>query len=159
MAVARGAHLGSVGVKDGLVVGLAILVEDSVVLGVDLVAVALGRLLGHLDTAVGHECALEGLVGLQANDLLQVLELGVDVAGAVRGEAAHDLGLAVENAAVYALLLLEFLDLAPELIGGLGGTGEERLVAVILGVVALDKVADVHVVRPVTRREALPFFT
>ena len=153
------AHLGSVGVKDGLVVGLAILVEDLVILGVDLVAVALGRLLSHLDAAVGHECALEGLVGLEANDLLEVLELGVDVAGAVRGEAGDDLGLAVKHAAVGALLLLELLNLTPELVGGLGWTGEERLVAVVLGVVALDEVANVHVVRPVTRREAMPFFT
>ena len=159
VAVAGSAHLGGVGVKDGLVVGLAVLVEDLVILGVDLVAVALGRLLGHLDAAVGHEGALQGLVGLETNDLLEILELGVNVAGAIRGEARDNLGLAVKHAAVGALLLLELLDLAPELVGGLGGAGEERLVAVVLGVVALDEVADVHVVRPVTRREALPFFT
>ena len=159
VAVAGGAHLGGVGVKDGLVVGLVVLVEDLVVLGVDLVAVALCRLLGHLDAAVGHEGALQGLVGLEADDLLEVLEFGVDVAGAVCGEARDDLGLAVEHAAVGALLLLELLDLAPQLVGCLGGAGEERLVALVLGVVALDEVADVHVICPVTCREALPFVT
>jgi hypothetical protein len=157
--LAGSAHLGCVGVKDGLVVGLAVLVEDLVILGVDLVAVALGRLLRHLDAAVGHEGTLQGHVGLEANDLLEILELGVNVAGAIRGEARDNLGLAVKHAAVGALLLLELLDLAPELVGGLGGAGEERLVAVVLGVVALDEVANVHVVRPVTCREALPFFT
>ena len=31
-------------------------------------------LLRHLDAAVGHECTLQGLVGLQADDLLKLFQ-------------------------------------------------------------------------------------
>ena len=158
VGVAGGAHLGGVRVEHGLVVGLVVLVEDLVVLRVDLVAVALGGLLRHLDAAVRHERALEGLVGLKAHDLLEVLELGVDVARAICGEAAHDLGLAVEDAAVRALLLLKLLDLAPEPVRGLGRAGEEGLVPVVGRVVALDEVADVDVGRPVACGKSVPLF-
>ena len=113
MGVTGGAHLGGVSVEDGLVVGLVILVEDLVVLVIDVVAVVLGRLLCHLDATVGHEGTLEGLVGLEAHDPLEVLEFGVDVAGTIGGQAAHDLGLAVEDAPLGALFGLELLDLAP----------------------------------------------
>ena len=156
VGVAGGAHLGGVRVEDALVVRLAVLVEDLVVLVVDVEAVVLGGLLGHLDATVGHEGALERLVGLKAHDLLEILEVVVDVAGAVGGKARDDLGLALEDAVVGALGGLELLDLAPELVGSLGGAGEERLVAVVGGVVALDEVADVDVVHPVAALKAAP---
>ena len=138
--------------------GLAILVEDLVVLVVDVEAVVLGGLLRHLDAAVGHEGALERLVGLQAHDLLEVLGVLADVARAVGGQARDDLGLALENAAVGALGGLELLDLVPELVGGLGRLSEEGLVAVVGGVVLLDEVADVDVVHPVPLVESVPLF-
>ena len=157
VGVAGGAHLGGVGVEDGLVVGLVVLVEDLVELVVHVEAVVLGRLLGHLDAAVGHEGALEGLVGLEADDLLEVLGALADVARAIGGQARDDLGLALEDAVVGALLGLELLDLAPELVGGVGRAGEERVVAVVGGVVVLDEVTDVDVVHPVTAGKAGPF--
>ncbi len=158
VGVTGSAHLGGVRIEDALVVGLVVLVEDLRVLVVHVEAVVLGRLLGHLDAAVGHEGALEGLVGLEADDLLEVLGVLTDVARAVGGQAGDDLGLALEDAVVGALGSLELLDLAPELVGGVGRTLEERVVAVVDGVVLLDEVADVDVVHPVTTLEAVPLF-
>ncbi len=157
VAVASGAHLRRIGVEDGLVVGLVVLVEDLVVLIVHMEAIGLGRLLGHLDAAVGHEGTLEGLVGLKAHNALELGVVGVDVARAVGGQARDDLGLAVENAAVGALGGLELLHTAPKLVGRLGRTGEEALVAVVGGVVVLDEVANIDVVLPVASLEAVPF--
>ena len=113
VGVAGGAHLGGVRVEDALVVGLVVLVEDLVVLVVDVEAVVLGGLLRHLDAAVGHEGTLQRLVGLQADDLLEVLGVLTDVAGAIGGQAGDDLGLALEDAVVGALGGLELLDLVP----------------------------------------------
>ena len=156
VAVAGPLHLGGVGVKDGLVVGAGIFGKDLVQLGAGLVAVGGAGLLGHFDAAVGHKGPLEGLVGLQADDLLKVLEIFVDVAGAVRGQAADHFGLHVQHAAFGALFLLQLLQGAPELVGGFGGAGQEAFVPRIGGVVFLDKVADVDFFFPDTALKAFP---
>ena len=67
--VAGGTHLGGVAVEHRLVVGLVVFGKDLVEFCAGLVAVLLAGFLGHLDTAEGHEGALEGLVGLKAYDL------------------------------------------------------------------------------------------
>ena len=138
--------------------GTGILGKDLVQLFAGLIAVGRAGLLSHLDAAVGHESTLQGLIGLQADDLFQVLQLGVDVAGAVGGQAGNDLGLHIQNAALGTLGLLQLLQCAPELIGGLGGASQERLVAVIRGVVLLDKVADVDFLFPDAAFKAFPLF-
>ena len=97
---------------------------------------------------------LEGLVGLEADDLLERL---VDVAGAVGRDTRDDLGVHVKDAAVLALLLEEVHDLVPELRGGFSGAGEERGVALVGGVVLLDEITDVNLAIPVALSEALPF--
>ena len=153
-----GAHLGSVDVKDALVVGLA---TEGVVLHhvvVDLVAVLLGRLHRDADTAVDVQSALERLIGLQTDDGLALGVLVVDVAGRVAHDARDHLGVHVEAAALLALLGKETHDVVPEVLGALGGTSEERLIAFIGGVVALDKVADVNLVGPGAALEAFPCF-
>ena len=66
-------HLRGVGIKHSLIVGAGVVGKDLVQLGAGLVAVGGAGLLCHLDAAVGHEGALEGLVGLQTHDLLQIL--------------------------------------------------------------------------------------
>ena len=156
VGVAGGAHLGGICIEDGLVVRLMVLAEDLVVLVVDVVAVVLGCLLRHLDAAIGHEGALEGLVGLQADHLLKLLHRLVDVPRAVGREARHDLGLAIENTVMLALLGLELLQATPELVSRLGGAGEEALVALVLGVVVLDEVAHVDIIHPVAAGKAVP---
>ena len=57
-------HLGGVGVEHGLIVGAGVVGKDLMQLGRGLVAVGGAGLLCHLDAAVGHKGALEGLVGL-----------------------------------------------------------------------------------------------
>ena len=56
-----------------------------------------------------------GLVGLQADDLLKIFQALVDVAGAVCGQTADDLGLHIQHAALGALGLLQLLQCAQSL--------------------------------------------
>ena len=138
---------------------LAVFRKDFMELLRRLVAVGRAGLLGHLDAAVGHEGALEGLVGLKADNLLKVFGLGIDVTGAVGRHRADNLGLHVEHAALEALLPLQLLQLAPEDIGCLRGALEETLVAVIGSVVVLNKITHIHFVEPFHALEASPFIS
>jgi len=158
VGVAGGLHLGCVGVEHGLVVGAGVVGKDLVQLLAGLVAVGGAGLLGHLDAAVGHESTLEGLVGLQAHDLLQILQVFVNVAGAVGGQAADDLRLHVQHAALGALGLLQLLQGTPQLVGRLGGAGQKALVAVIRGVILLDEVAHIDFLFPDAALKAFPLF-
>jgi len=146
VAVAGLLHLGGVGIEHGLIMGAGVLGENLVQLLAGLVAVGGAGLLRHLDAAVGHEGALQGLIGLQADDLLEVLQLGVD------------LGLHVQHAALGALGLLQLLQRAPQLVGSVGRTGEEALVAVVGGVVLLDEVTGVDFLFPNAAFKAFPLF-
>ena len=148
MRLAGQAHLRRVGSKNTIIVRGGVLCKNALELRVDGVAVGLRRLHGHLDTAVGHECTLERLIRLNAHNLLQILELLIDVARAVGGETADDLRLALEHAAAGALLLLELLQSAPELIRSLRGSGQEALAPVVGLVVRLDEVTHVDLVLP-----------
>ena len=138
--------------------GTGVLGENLVQLLAGLVAVGGAGLLRHLDAAVGHEGALQGLIGLQADDLFQILQLGVDIAGAVGGQTGDDFGLHVQNAALGALLFLQFLQSAPQLVGSVGRAGEEALIAVIRGVVLLDEVTGVDFLFPDAAFKAFPLF-
>ncbi len=158
VAVAGLAHLGRVGVKHRLVVGAGVLGKDLVQFGAGLVAVGGAGLLRHLDAAVGHERALERFVGLQADDLLQVFERGVDVTGAVGRQAGDDLGLHIQHAALGALFFLQGLQRAPQLVGRVGRPGEETLVAGIGFIVFLDEVAGVDFLFPDAALKAFPLF-
>ena len=100
--------------------------------------------------------ALERGVGLQADDGLALGVLGVDVAGLVGQNARHDLGVHVQDAALLALLEKQRHDVIPQLDGALGGTHQERLVALVRGIVLLDEVADVNLVEPIAALEAFP---
>ena len=83
VAVTRALHLGGVGVKYSLIVGFMVIGKDFYQVLIDCVAVGGSRLNRHLDAAVGHERALEGLVGLKSDDLFQILHALVDITGAV----------------------------------------------------------------------------
>ena len=141
-----------IGVKDALVVGLAVEVEVLFHLGIQVVAVLLQGGGGHAHAAVQVDDALEGGVGLKAHDDLVVL---VDVAGGKVVDAGDHVGLHVDDA-LFDLLQNEGLGLLPHL-GGLGGDGgQEGVVPLVGGVVLLDKVAHVHQVAPLAGAEALP---
>ena len=151
-------HLRGVSVEYALVVCLVIFCEDLVQLRIGGVAVSCASLFSHLDTAVGHESSLEGLISLKTNDLLKILHLRINVAGLVRSDAGYDVGIHIENTALSALLLLKLLNLAPQLVGGVSRASEEGLVAVVRGVVVLDEVACVYLFLPDLAFEAFPLF-
>ena len=136
---AAGAHLRGVGVEHAGVVRLALVGVEVDDLGIDLVAVLGSGLAGDADAAVDVQGALERGVGLQADDGLALRVLGVDVAGLVGQNARHDLGVHVQDAALLALLEKQRHDVIPQLDGTLGGTHQERLVALVRGVVLLVK--------------------
>ncbi len=103
-------HVVRIGVEHALVVGAAIFAENPLDFRVDLVAVLFQRLRRHADAAERHQRALEGLVGLQADDLFQLL---VDVARRMGGDVADDMRVGVDHAALVELLLVEVEDLIP----------------------------------------------
>ena len=158
VAVTGLAHFGGVGIKHSLVVSTGIFGKDLVQFGTGGITVGGAGLFCHLDAAVGHKGTLEGLVGLQADDLLQILEFGVDIAGAVCRQTGNHLGLHVQNAALGALLFLQLLQGTPQLVGGFGRTGQETFVAVVRFIVFLDEVTGVDFFLPDAAFKAFPLF-
>ena len=156
MAGAGRAHFGRVGLEHCIGVGQVIFGEDLHQHGIGLIPGLTAAFDGHLDAAVGHEGPLEGLVGLQAHDLLQVLEVLADISGAVAGDGGHNMCIHVQHAALGAFFLLQLLKGCPKLVRRFGGAGEETFIAVVGGVVGLDEVADVYFFLPQGAEEAVP---
>ena len=69
--------------------------------------------------------------------------------------AGDDAGLHVDDTLVH-LFNDEGAALFPHLVGALGGAGQEGVISLVGGVVALDEVAHVHKVTPLTASEAFP---
>ena len=159
LVLSRRTHFGRIAVVDALVVRLAVFVEDLIKLCVGFVPVGAAGFLSHADAAVGHEGALQGLVGLDAHHLLEVLELRINVGRRVGRDRGDDFGLHVEDAALGAFFLLEFGESSPELLRCYRGAGEEVASARIRGVVVLNEVADVYVALPVRARKGAPGFS
>ena len=80
----------------------------------------------------------------------------IDVASGVAHDTRDGLGVHIEDTALLALLKQQVENLAPQLLGTLGRTYEERLIALVGGVVLLDEVSDVNLSRPDTFLEAFP---
>ena len=156
VAMARLAHLRRIGIEDGLIVGLVVLREDLVELGIHLIAVRRSGLLRHADAAVRHERTLERLVGLETDHLLQILQGIIDVAGPIGSQARDDFRLTFEHAALGALLFLQLLHATPELVGRLRRAGQKALITIIRRVVVLDEVPDIHIVCPLRTLETSP---
>lgn len=123
---------------------------------VDLVAVLAGSLASDADTTVDVQRALERLVGLEANNGLLVAMGIIDVASGVAHDTRDGLGVHIEDTTLLALLKQQVENLAPQLLGTLGRTYEERLIALVGGVVLLDEVSDVNFSRPDAFLEAFP---
>ena len=149
-------HLGGIGIKDRLVVGLVVVGEDLVQLGAGRVAIGGAGLLRHLNAAIGHEGTLQGLVGLQTHNLLQVLVGLADIAGAIGQRAGDHLRLHIQHAALGPLLELERLQIRPQGIGGIGGACQEALVPVVGEIVILDEFPDVDLIAPLGAMESVP---
>ena len=137
---------------------LVIIGKNLVEFGARLVTVLHTSFFGHLDTAERHKGALERLVGLETHDLFQVLQGFVDVARLVARDGRDDIGVHVKDSAVPAFFGLQALQFVPQLLGGIGRTGEEGLVPLVGGVVTLNKVADVDFVLPESGLKAFPCF-
>ena len=158
VALAGRAHFRRVGLEHCVGVGEVVFGEDALQLRVGFVPGLLAAVDGHADAAEGHKGALQGLVGLQADDLLEILQVLGDVAGAVGHEGGHDVGVHVQHAALCTLLLLQLLQRIPELVGGVRRAGEEGFVASVGAVVMLDKIADVDLFLPEEAVKVVPLF-
>ena len=156
MAVAAGTHLGGVGIKYAGIVGLAVGGEELLHLRIQVIAVILAGLLGHADAAVGHEGALKGLIGLEADDGLLLL---IQVTGAMAEDGGNDLGIHIQYAAGLAFLLGELQHFVPQG-GGIGGRAlQEAVITIVGGVVVHDKVTNIDLGFPTAAFEFFPFVT
>ena len=135
-----------------VIVGLVIL-ELLLDLRGDLVAVLLAGVAHHAHAAERVARTLQRLVGLEADDDLAVL---VEVAGAERGDGDDGFGVDVADAALFALLGEQGIELLSQSGCACGSRRKESAVAVIRGVVLLDKVADVDPGLPVAAIEVVP---
>ena len=79
----------------------AVLGKDFHDLGIDFIAVFSASLLCHADAAERLQSTLERLVGLQADDLFEIL---VQIAGTVGRDRGDDFGVHVQHAACLTLL-------------------------------------------------------
>ena len=137
---------------------LAILGEDLVQLRIRLIAVSGASLLRHLDTTIGHKGTLQGLVSLQTDHSLQILQILADVARLMGSNAGHDLRVHIQNAALGALFFLQALQHAPQLVGSIRGSCQETLITIIGLVVLLDEVSYIDFLFPEGTVKAIPLF-
>ena len=142
-----------VDVEDGIVVRLAVAGEDLLDFGVDLLAGLLDGLLDHPPATVGHHGALEGDVGLQADDDVVVL---ADVTGGERVDVGGYLGVDIVDAALAFLGEIGGLERVPHPKGFIGRARQKRGVALVGSVVLLDEIPDVDVLGPVPGNKAFP---
>ena len=158
MCVTRLFHFRCICFKYRLIVRAAILGKNLMQLFGRLIAIGRARLFCHLDAAVRHKRALERLIRLQTDDLLEILQIFINVSRAIRRQAGNNLCLHVEHAVLCALLLLQLLQCAPQLIGRLGSVCQKSLIAVIRLVVFLDEVSYVYFFLPDTSFKTFPLF-
>ena len=142
-----------VDVEHAIVVGLAVPGEDLLDIRIRFLAGFLDRGLNHAPATEGHHRALEGNVGLKADDDVIVFAdvasgEGVDVGGGLR---IHVVDAAA--ALLREVLLLEGVPHAKSLVGR---TCEELGIALVRGVVELDELANVDVLVPVAGLKTAP---
>ena len=152
---ASGANTRGVDIEDCVVVGLAVLGEDLLHLGVVFLAGLVDGGLDHAPAAVRHHCALERGVGLQADDHVVVL---ANVTGLEGVDVSRGIGVNVEDAHLALFGKVLFLKGVPDPHGLFGGTRQERGIALVRRVVQLDEVAHVDFIAPVTLDKTFPGF-
>ncbi len=107
----------------------------------------------HLDAAKRMQGALQRLVRLQADDLFQRL---VDIACRVGGDGGGDIGVEIHRRMGGVLDADPGHHLLPEGGGRWRRVSEERLIALVRGVVMLNKVANVDLRLPRRTAKAQP---
>ena len=142
-----------VGIEHAGVMGATVFGEDMVDFRVDLVTVGFQCAFRHADTTVGHQGTLQRLVGLDADDLFVVL---VDIARRMGNDAADHLGISVDHPAFVQFLLVEFKHLVPDFARALGGRRKESAVTQIGGKIAVNEVAHIDRMHPITGFKTFP---
>ena len=153
LVLAGDSHFRSVGIENTLIVSLMVFCEDAMKLRVRRVAIGFEGILRHLDTAIRHECTLQGLIGLESNNLFKIL---VEIAGRVGCYRRDHIRIHIENAALCAFLLLECLQLAPK--GLRSGSGISKKLGAILvrSVVQTHKNSGIDILLPLSTGKSFP---
>ena len=151
--VTSSTHFRCVNIEYAFVMCLSVVCEDIADLRVYFIAVSLASLFSHTDTAERLQGALQRLVSLQTNDGLQIL---IDVTCIVRIYCRNQLGVHVQNAAVFTFLLEQVHYFAPQFLGGISRAGQKAFVTLIRSVVLLDEVTDVDGLFPCAADETFP---
>ena len=113
---ARHTDFRSVGIKYALVVGFVVFGKNLVELGIGLVAVLLKSFFRHLDSAVRHKSSFKRLVGLKTYNFFKVFFAFKNVSRFVGIDIRNDVGIHIENAALFPLFCLQFLQFSPKLV-------------------------------------------
>ena len=121
--------------------------------GGDLIAIGLAGVAHHAHPAERVAGALERLVGLQADD---DLVFPIQIARAERVNRDNGFGIDIQHAALFAFRREQGREFFAHPHGAFGRGCEEGAVAVIGGVVFLNKVADVDLFLPIAAGEVVP---
>ena len=147
------AHFGSVGIKYACVMGFSVFGEEVNDLRINLIAIVSAGFYSHADAAVGLKRTFEGLICLESHNRFLFL---VQISGTMGSNGGNNFGVHIQNSAGFPLLLVQLHNLIPQLFGVLSRAGQEGIVAVVRGVVCLNKVADIDFAHPYSRLECSP---
>ena len=148
-------HFRCVNIEYALVMCLSVVCEDIGDFRIYFIAVSLACFFSHTDTAERLQRTLQRLVSLQTYDSFQIL---VDITCFVRIYCRYQLGIHVQNAAVFTFFLEQIHYFAPQLCCGFCRASQEAFVTLIRSVVLLDEVTNVDGLFPSTANEAFPCF-
>ena len=156
MIVTDQLHFVRVSVKDTVIMGLMILAEDLVQLFRRFITICCARLFGHFDASVRHKRTLQRLICLQAYDSFELLSAFTNISRAISRKTRNHFRLHIEHSAFGAFFLLESFQDSPQFVGGCCRTCKKVFVAIVSGVVVLNKVTDIHLICPFGSFEPSP---
>ena len=141
--------------EDTVIMGLAVLGEDLLNLRIRLLAGLTNGLLDHAPAAVRHHGALARHIGLHADNHIVDFR-GVDVSGREGINACRGMGIHVIDTLLALYGQIVIVKILPQMLGLVGGVGQEGLVTLVRRVVLLDEVTNIDVLLPVALGEAVP---
>ena len=156
MAATSKTHLWSISIKYSLIVSLVILGKNLMESCTWLIAIVGAGLLSHLDTAIRHESSLQRLVSLKTNNLLQILQALVNITWSMGGKTGYYISIHVQNAIVLTLLLLQLLELSPQLISCISRICQEALITIKRLIVFLYKITHINLFTPEVSGKSIP---
>src|SRR5699024_6584625 len=108
------------------------------------------------DSAVRHHRALEGLVSLDADNLLLA---PVKVSSGMGCNGGDNLGVHTQEAACRALFLRQVKNHVPQILGILCRGSQEGLVPIVGLIVLLDEVPDIYLCLPGAAHKIFPLWS